>query len=89
MQVFQCIRTYHSYSVLLHAYKEPMHAYDHGVAINICKATVQTIHQLETDLGQSRNSLVEKLTLRLHNLQSEFQAHHAHGVYTSVHYVAL
>ena len=53
-----------------------MHAYDHGVAINICKATVKTIHQLEIDLGLARNSLVGKLTMRLHNLCSSLTSKH-------------
>jgi hypothetical protein len=67
---------YHSYSVRLQAYKDPMHAYDNGVAINICKVTVKTIHQLETDLGLSRNSLVGKLTVRLHSLCNSLNSKH-------------
>ena len=68
--------TYPSYSVLMQAYKDPMHAYDHGVAINICKATIKTIHQLEAVLGLARNSLVSKLTGRLHNLCSSLNSKH-------------
>ena len=58
------------------AYKDPMHAYDHGVAINICKAIVKTIHQLEAVLGLSRNTLTAKLTGRLHNLCSSLNSKH-------------
>ena len=58
------------------AYKDPMHAYDHGVAINICKAIVKTIHQLEAVLGLSRNTLTAKLTQRLHNLCSSLNSKH-------------
>ncbi len=48
------------------AYKDPMHDYDQGVAINICKVIVKEIHELEDVLGLSRNTLVNKLTLRLY-----------------------
>ncbi len=51
-----------------------MHAYDHGVAINISKATVRTIHKLDDSLGLSRNTLVSKLTGRLHNLCSSLNS---------------
>ncbi len=71
-----CMCTYpsHSYSVLMQSYKDPMHAYDHGVAINISKATVKIIHKLEDSLGLSRNTLVSKLTGRLHNLCSSLNS---------------
>jgi hypothetical protein len=72
--VYICL--YHSYSGHLQAYKDPMHAYNHGVAINICKATVKTIHQLEIDLGLAQNSLVVKLTMRLHNLCKNLTSKH-------------
>ena len=32
-------------------YKDPMHAYDHGVAMHITQTIVKTIHKLEVDLG--------------------------------------
>lgn len=67
---------YHSYSAFMQAYKDPMHAYDHGVAINISKATVKTIHKLEDSLGLSRNTLASKLTGRLHSLCSSLTSKH-------------
>ena len=39
----------------LQAYKDPMHAYDHGVAMHIITAVVRTIHKLEIDLGLNQN----------------------------------
>jgi len=60
----------------MQAYKDPMHAYDHGVAINICKAIVKTMHQLEDVLGLSRNTLTAKLTGRLLNLCSSLNSKH-------------
>jgi hypothetical protein len=53
-----------------------MHACDHGVAIKFSKATVRTIHKLEDSLGLSRNTLVSKLTGRLHNLCSSLNSKH-------------
>jgi hypothetical protein len=67
---------YHADGVLMQAYKDPMHAYDHGVAINISKAIVKTIHALEIDLGLSRNTILNKLTARLHNLCSSLSSKH-------------
>ena len=57
---------YHSESLLLQAYKDPMHACDHGVAMHIITAIVKTIHQLEIDLGLPQNTLLQKLNARLH-----------------------
>ena len=76
VHVCVCMCTYQSYSVLIQAYKDPMHAYDHGVAITISKATVKIIHKLEDSLGLSRNTLVSKLTGRLHNLCSSLNSKH-------------
>ena len=56
---------YHSESVLMQAYKDPMHAYDHGVAMHIITAIVRTIHKLEIDLGLPQNTLLHKLNARL------------------------
>jgi hypothetical protein len=67
---------YHSESVLMQAYKDPMHAYDHGVAMHIITAIVKTIHQLETDLGLPQNTLLHKLTARLHSLCSSLDSKH-------------
>jgi hypothetical protein len=61
MHVCVCMCMYQADCVLIQAYKDPMHAYDHRVAItgNICKAIVKTIHQLEIDLGLPRNTTWE------------------------------
>ena len=53
-----------------------MHAYDHGVAMHITKALVKTIHKLEIDLGLPKNTIVNKLTARLHNLCSSIDSKH-------------
>ena len=60
----------------LQAYKDPMHAYDHGVAMHIITAVVRTIHKLEIDLGLNQNVLVKKLTARVYNLCSSLEAKH-------------
>ena len=53
-----------------------MHAYDHGVAMQIITASVKTLHNLEDDLGLARNTLVKKLTARVHNLCSDLSVKH-------------
>ena len=53
-----------------------MHACDHGVAMHINNAIVKTIHKLEFDLGVPRNSIMQKLTARLHNLCSSLYSKH-------------
>ena len=55
----------------MQSFKDPMHAYDHGVAMQILTASVRTLHKLEDDLGLPRNTLVKKLTARVHNLCSK------------------
>ena len=57
-------------------YKDPMHGYDHGVAMHITTATVKTLHKLEVDLHLIRNTLVKKLTARLHNMTSSLENKH-------------
>ena len=57
-------------------YKDPMHAYDHGVAMHIIKALVKTIHKLESDLGLPKNTTMHKLTARLHNMSSSLDSKH-------------
>jgi hypothetical protein len=51
-------------------YKDPMHGYDHGVAMHIVNATVKTLNKLEVDLHLVRNTLVKRLTARMHNMSS-------------------
>ena len=53
-----------------------MHAYDHGVAMHIIHALVKTIHKLEIDLGLPKNTIMHKLTARLHNLSSSLDSKH-------------
>ena len=53
-----------------------MHAYDHGVAMHIIKAIVKTVQKLEIDLGLPKNTLMHKLTARLHNLSSSLDSKH-------------
>jgi len=60
----------------LQSFKDPMHAYDHGVAMQIITASVKTLHNLEDDLGLARNTLVKKLTARVHNLCSDLSVKH-------------
>jgi hypothetical protein len=64
--------------MFLQAYKDPMHwhAYDHGVAMHINTAIVKTIHKLEIDLGLPKNSIMHKLTARLHNLSCSLLSKH-------------
>ena len=50
-------------------YKDPMHAYDHGVAMHMIHAIVKTIHKLEVDL-------LNRLTVRMHNLCSSLDTKH-------------
>jgi hypothetical protein len=57
-------------------YKDPMHAYDHGVAMHITQAIVKTIHKLEVDLGLPKNTLMNRLTARMHNLCSSLETKH-------------
>ena len=57
-------------------YKDPMHAYDHGVAMHMIHAIVKTIHQLEVDLGLPKNTLLNRLTERMHNLCSSLDTKH-------------
>ena len=57
-------------------YKDPMHAYDHGVAMHITEACVKMIHKLEVDLGLPKNTLMNRLTARMHNMCSSLQTKH-------------
>ena len=57
-------------------YKDPMHAYDHGVAMHIINALVKTIHKFEMDVGLQRNTVLHKLSARLHNLSSSLESKH-------------
>ena len=53
-----------------------MHAYDHGVAMHIINALVKTIHKFEMDVGLQRNTVLHKLSARLHNLCSSLDSKH-------------
>ena len=45
-----------------------MHAYDHGVSMKILNATIKYLQDFEIKLGLPKNTLVQKLTNRMHNL---------------------
>ena len=77
-QVRICMYPYvfHFYKVPMQVYKDPMHAYDHGVAMHIITAVVKTLHKLEIDLGLPKNTLVNKLTARMHNLCASLETKH-------------
>ncbi len=62
--------------IYVQAYKDPMHAYDHGVAMHILTAIVKTIHELKIDLSLPKNSILHKLTVRLHNLSCSLVSKH-------------
>lgn len=47
-----------------------MHAFEHGVAMKIIKAIIMALRQLETDLGIEPNTLIARISRRLHNLCS-------------------
>ena len=53
-----------------------MHAYDHGVAMHIIKAVSKTIHKLEIKMGLHKNTIMHRLTARLHNLCSSLDKKH-------------
>ena len=65
-----------SVGLFVQTYKDPMHAYDHGVAMHILTAIVKTIHKLEDDLRLPRNFILNKLTARLHNLSCSLLSKH-------------
>ena len=64
--------------VFVQTYKDPVHAYDHGVSMHINTAiqVIKTIHKLEVGLGVPRNSIIQKLTARLQNLSSSLYSKH-------------
>jgi hypothetical protein len=53
-----------------------MHGYDHGVAMHVINATVKTLHKLEDDLHLVRNTVVKRLTARMHNLCNSLDTKH-------------
>jgi hypothetical protein len=53
-----------------------MHGYDHGVAMNILTAIIRYLHDFEIILGIPKNTLVEKLTARMHNLCNTLDVKH-------------
>ena len=61
--VFTCIGMYQYVSK---TFKDPMHAYDHGVAIYIIQAIIKTLHLLETTIGLAKNTPVKTLTALVH-----------------------
>ena len=53
-----------------------MHGYDHGVAMHMINATVKTLHKLEDDIHIVKNTLVKRLTARMHNMCSSLDTKH-------------
>ena len=53
-----------------------MHAFDHGVAMNIMFAKIQMLQNLGVQLGVGKNALVIKLSERLHNLCKTLEVKH-------------
>jgi hypothetical protein len=64
------------YQYRLKTFKDPMHAYDHGVAIYIIQAIIKTLHRLETSIGLAKNTLVKKLTAEIHGLCNTLEVKH-------------
>ena len=64
------------YSYGLQTFKDAMHAYDHGVSMYIIEAIICTLHRLESRPGLAKNTLVIKLTARMHNLCSSVEVKH-------------
>ena len=64
------------YQYVLKTFKDPMHAYDHGVAIYIIQAIIKTLHGLETSIGLAKNTLVKKLTAQVHGLCNTLEVKH-------------
>ena len=61
---------------ILQTFKDGMHAYDHGVAMNILTAIIRMLHDFEIKLGIPKNTLVNKLTARMHNLCNTLDVKH-------------
>lgn len=70
--------------MFVQTYKDPMHAYDHGVAMHINNAIVKTIHKLEVDLGVPRNIETDCASAQPVQ-QPVLQAHYTHGLFTPIH----
>ena len=64
------------YGHVLKTFKDPMHAYDHGVAIYIIQAIIKTLHAVETAIGLANNTLVKKLTALVHGLCNTLEVKH-------------
>ena len=64
------------YQYVLKTFKDPMHAYDHGVAIYIIQAIIKTLHAVETAIGLAYNTLVKKLTALVHGLCNTLEVKH-------------
>ena len=53
-----------------------MHAYDHGVAMNIISAIIRLIQELAELLGRDRDYFILKLSVRFHSLCSTLEMKH-------------
>ena len=71
------IDTYLDTFCIVQCFKDGMHAYDHGVAMNLLTAIIRYLHDFEIRLGIPKNTLVEKLTARMHNLCNTLDVKHS------------
>ena len=53
-----------------------MHAYDHGVAMNIISAIIRLIQELAELLGLDRDYFIHKLSVRFHSLCNTLEMKH-------------
>jgi hypothetical protein len=74
--LYVCVRN-RSYVYVLQTFKDAMHAFDHGVAMNILTAIIMCLHALEDILHLPRNTLVRRLTARMHLLCRDTEVKHA------------
>jgi hypothetical protein len=53
-----------------------MHAYDHGVAMNIISAIIRLLQELAELIGRDRDYFIRKLSVRFHSLCSTLEMKH-------------
>ena len=57
-------------------FKDGMHAFDHGVSMNIISAIIRLLQELAPLLKLDRNYFVNKLSVRFHSLCSTLEVKH-------------
>jgi len=63
-------------STALQAFKDSMHAYDHGVAITILSAIIRCLQEFAVKINCPKNLLVDNLSLRFQSLCSSLEVKH-------------